>query len=94
VSRILATFASSHAALSAERVLLRDGLAVELIPVPRQVHSDCGFCLVTDELDPGGSAFELRRGALRASGALDLWRIETHPAGPDQRKEKTYERIP
>ena len=34
---LLLTFPSSHAALGAERALSGSGVAVELIPVPRQI---------------------------------------------------------
>jgi hypothetical protein len=86
--RLLATFPSSHAALAAERRLLDAGRAVELIPVPRQVHSDCGFCLLGAEHEPGGADTREWLDALRACGARGLWRVEADP-----RKEKIYERI-
>ena len=91
--RILATYRSSHAALAAERELLGGGLPVELIPVPRQVRSDCGFCLLGAEHEPGGADARAWLEALRASGARELWRVDSRPAGPGQRKEKTYEPI-
>ena len=36
--------ASAHA-LRAEKVLQQAGIACKLIPVPRQLSSDCGVCL-------------------------------------------------
>jgi hypothetical protein len=81
---ILLTFATSHAALAAERDLLEAGLAVELIPVPRQIHSDCGFALLAEA--------PLER--LRACAAQNLWRVAESQASPTSRKVKTYERIP
>ena len=38
-------FDSTQRAIQAERVLKAAGLPVKLIPVPRQVSSDCGVCL-------------------------------------------------
>jgi hypothetical protein len=81
----IATFPSSHAALAAEQRLLGQGLAVELIPVPRQIHSDCGFCLLVESgADPAPAE-------LRACGAQSLWRINETEA-PSTRKVKSYER--
>ncbi len=64
--RLLATFESSHAALRAEGALKAAGLPVELIPVPRQISSDCGFCLLCEIENP-----EL----LQGSGAKGFWRV-------------------
>jgi hypothetical protein len=36
---------STQAAIKAERVLIRAGFAVKLIPTPRQLSSDCGTAL-------------------------------------------------
>jgi Putative Se/S carrier protein-like len=38
-------FHSTQGAIKAERVLIRAGLAVKLIPTPRQLSSDCGTAL-------------------------------------------------
>ena len=84
---VLATFRSSHAALQAEQALKGEGLAVELIPVPRQIRSDCGFCLL---LDGGEGALE----RLRSCGAQELWRVTAGPSPSSSWKEKTYERYP
>lgn len=32
-------------ALKAEKILKKEGLAHKLIPVPKQISSDCGICL-------------------------------------------------
>ena len=81
----IATFPSSHAALAAEQRLLGQGLAVELIPVPRQIHGDCGFCLLVEANESLAQ--------LRACGAQSIWRI-TETQGPSTRKVKSYERCP
>jgi hypothetical protein len=38
-------FPSTHFALQAEKVSKQEGLEVKLIPVPRNLSSDCGICL-------------------------------------------------
>jgi hypothetical protein len=38
-------FASTHFAIRAEKIAKEKGLAVKLVPVPRQLSSDCGVCL-------------------------------------------------
>jgi len=71
---LLATYTSSHGALRAEKQLIAAGLQVELVPVPRQVQSNCGFGLLVDGQDQAD--------LLRASGAVRLWRaVEPEPGG-------------
>jgi len=41
----IALFHSTSAALRAEKVVGERGIKVKLIPVPRQLSSDCGVCL-------------------------------------------------
>ncbi len=38
-------FASTHFAIRAEKIAKEKGLTVKLVPVPRQLSSDCGVCL-------------------------------------------------
>lgn len=38
-------FKSVSYALKAEKILKAEGLPYKLIPVPRQISSDCGICL-------------------------------------------------
>ena len=38
-------FASTHFAIRAEKLAKEKGFVVKLIPVPRQLSSDCGVCL-------------------------------------------------
>jgi hypothetical protein len=38
------TFHTTHFALKAKKVLTRAGRKPEMIPVPREFSSDCGFC--------------------------------------------------
>ncbi|MCE5263494.1 MAG: DUF3343 domain-containing protein [Deltaproteobacteria bacterium] len=41
----VAIFQSVHHALLAEKVLIGAGIACKLIPMPRNISSDCGVCL-------------------------------------------------
>ena len=88
---VLATFPSTHAALRAEQELTGD-FPVELIPVPRQIRNDCGFCLLAGPLDPLGAG----RAAviLKRHGATGLWRVLELDSPTSRRKEKRYEPIP
>lgn len=38
-------FRSVHGAMAAERVLLAAGIPHKLIPVPRHLSAECGFCV-------------------------------------------------
>jgi hypothetical protein len=79
---LLASYASSQGALQAERLLKAAGLQVELIPVPRQVRSSCGFGLLVEVEDDGC--------LLRASGAEGLWRAQEPEAGQHRRTYEPY----
>ncbi len=78
---LLATYASSHAALQAEQTLKAEGVAVELIPVPRQVQSLCGFGLLAEV--PDGALFQ-------KSGAENLWQVREPEAGHWRRTYEPY----
>lgn len=39
------TFPSTHDAIRAEQILVQTGLAVTLLPVPREISGDCGLAL-------------------------------------------------
>ena len=41
---------TSHA-LRAEKILHKEGIGCKLIPVPRQISSDCGVCLRIQQAD-------------------------------------------
>jgi hypothetical protein len=78
---LLATYPSSHAALSAEKRLKGGGLQVELIPVPRQIRSSCGFCLLAEVEDPA---------PLRATGLESLWLAFEPEPGTLRRRYEPY----
>jgi len=43
--RCIITFFTVHQALRAEKVLMEAGFAISMIPVPREISSDCGVAL-------------------------------------------------
>lgn len=42
-------FNSIHHVLKAERLMKRDGLPCDLVPMPREITSDCGMALAVSE---------------------------------------------
>jgi hypothetical protein len=44
-SQAVLLFHTSSHALRAEKILQREGITCRLVPVPRQLSSDCGVCL-------------------------------------------------
>lgn len=42
---LVALFKAVSYALKAEKILQQEGLPYKLIPVPKQISSDCGICL-------------------------------------------------
>jgi len=44
-TRCIITFFTVHQALRAEKVLMEEGLKITMIPVPREISSDCGVAL-------------------------------------------------
>jgi hypothetical protein len=47
--KIIVTFPSTYAAIKAERLCMQHAITCKVIPVPRDISSDCGIAL---ELDP------------------------------------------
>jgi hypothetical protein len=66
-------FYTSSAALRAEKILLKGGLTVKLIPTPREFSSDCGISLRFNWSD------ELSARALLNSANLDIASIHRMP---------------
>ena len=48
MARGVVIFHTSSAAIRSEKILLKSGLAVKLIPTPREFSSDCGIALRFD----------------------------------------------
>jgi hypothetical protein len=65
-------FPSVSHALRAEKVLQRAGLVVKLIPVPRQLSSDCGVCLRFDRIDNEKVRHALQLAGMETEGIHDI----------------------
>lgn len=104
LSGYLAAFRSSEGAIGAERAFRASpaafcGLREELIPLPREISSDCGFCLLLGleaslpgaETAPGAEAGLLA--FLEAKGCEEIFRVYESPIPGKKRREKHYERI-
>lgn len=90
---LIATFPSTQAALQAERAL--EGVVlIELIPVPRKIHSNCGFCLLVGPIEPDEGTFDSSIFALQSKGAQSLWRVIELVSQTSKHKEKRYEPYP
>lgn len=62
---VILVYSTSYA-LRAEKILQHAGVASRLIPVPRQLSSDCGVCVRIDRVDQES-----------ACRALEAARVET-----------------
>ncbi len=51
MKKILLTFASIHYVLKAEKIIKKQGLFTDMIPVPKEISSDCGMALLIYEKD-------------------------------------------
>jgi hypothetical protein len=64
-------YSTSHA-LRAEQVLRRAGIACKLIPVPRQLSSDCGVCLRIERSESGTAAEALEAAGVHMEGIHEI----------------------
>jgi uncharacterized SAM-binding protein YcdF (DUF218 family) len=62
---------TSHA-LRAEKLLRKAGIRCKLIPVPRQLSSDCGVCVRIAQPDREASLQVLRQACLETEGVRDI----------------------
>lgn len=76
------TFPSSHHALRAEKICQEAGLPVLLIPVPREISSDCGVALITP--------FELQEKSGDLLGQAGVPLLGTYPL---TRKTRLWQRL-
>jgi hypothetical protein len=88
----IVTFPSVHYALAAEKAMKAVGLLPVLIPVPRGISSDCGFCLFFEAGAEGAKAQEALPALLSSIVYEDLYRVSLVEIPGRQRKEKQYER--
>ena len=53
MNKVVAVFESTRAAISAERFCTTGGVSCQVIPLPRDISSDCGIALEIAEGDRG-----------------------------------------
>ena len=64
---VILVYATSHA-LKAEKLLKKIGIASKLIPVPRNLSSDCGVCLRIKQIDEEEATKTLQLAGLDIDG--------------------------
>ncbi len=69
---VLLTFESIHRVLAAEKALLDARLAPDLVPVPKEISSDCGMAIAVPSADRSAALAAL--GPIRPKHILDHWR--------------------
>ena len=55
MSRVFVLFFSTNHAMWAEEILTAKGISARVVPVPRHLSSDCGYCLEIPESEAGES---------------------------------------
>lgn len=68
---VFLVYSTSHA-LRAERVLEEAGIDCKLIPVPRQLSSDCGVCVRVRTVDRAVTREAVDRAGLEIEGVHDI----------------------
>ena len=68
---VILVHSTSHA-IRGEKLLERAGIPHKLIPVPRQLSSDCGTSLRIKREDSDDSLRALERGGLEIAGLHDI----------------------
>jgi hypothetical protein len=89
---LVLTFATIHEAIAAERKAAALFAGAELVPLPPEVKSDCGFGLLLpgEKADGRPSPEALAEAGIEPTG---IYRIVAVDPGRANRKEKRYERI-
>lgn len=64
---VILVYSTSHA-LKAERALEKEGIESKLIPVPRQLSSDCGVCIRIRRDDTDRACETLRSARVEIEG--------------------------
>ena len=69
-------FPSIHFVFQAEKMIKGKGFSIDLIPVPRQLSSDCGICMLIEWEQKEILYTLLQEGGLRIEGVHPLPRKE------------------
>jgi hypothetical protein len=72
IDRSVATFFTTHAALSAEKAVRKAGISARLIPSPRSLSADCALALVFSSAESDRVRSILSALAIEADGFHDL----------------------
>ena len=70
--QVVILFHASAHALRAEKLLQQAGIACKLIPVPRQLSSDCGVCLRMARGDVGAARKTLAAAAVEVAATHEV----------------------
>jgi len=65
-------FPSIHFVLQAEKMIMGKGFSIDLIPVPRQLSSDCGICMLIEWEQKEMLYTLLEQGGVRIEGVHPL----------------------
>ncbi|MCE5257402.1 MAG: DUF3343 domain-containing protein [Spirochaetaceae bacterium] len=92
------TFPTTFAAIRAEKSVKAKGIPADLIPVPVEISSECGFCLRMPASPAGldGSGGVGIAEVLKLASRLSCeatWMETTREEGQGSRREKHYEQI-
>jgi uncharacterized SAM-binding protein YcdF (DUF218 family) len=68
---VILVYSTSHA-LRAEKILLRENIPSKMIPVPRQLSSDCGVCVRIERADRGIAQQALEQAGLEIESVHDI----------------------
>jgi len=68
---VILVHSTSHA-VRAEKVLNQAGIACKLIPVPRQISSDCGVCVRVLQADAESAPQALAQAGVEIEGLYEL----------------------
>jgi hypothetical protein len=68
---VVLVYSTSHA-LRAEKVLAEMGIDCKLIPVPRQLSSDCGVCVRVRTADRRATERTLKEVGLEIEGVYEI----------------------
>lgn len=68
---VILVHSTSHA-IRGEKLLQKAGVLHKLIPVPRQLSSDCGICIRVERKDAEAALCALECGGLEVDGLQDI----------------------
>jgi hypothetical protein len=68
---VILVYSTSHA-IRIEKLLIENGIPCKLIPVPRQLSSDCGICVRIDRNDRPRVNIPLSADQVEIEGIYDI----------------------